>query len=166
MRVCFKPERSTPTAVPGQITNSSGTSVWPPDAETLRRKSFALCKEYGNLKSPTTTILTTNTTRNLSPCIRPEITYRFNNNFNYDQCNLQDDLMNAAESSYDSYAFKTEWLVWGDSKMCCCLFYNLRSKLNENICYSEVDEALKIENKKMLVMNKLSIILSCLIVKL
>ena len=133
MRTTLKPEQVVPTAVPGQITTGTGTSVWPGKGNK-RKKSFALCSEYGK-NSPTTVVVASKLVnkqqkqqQQLSPIT--EKTTRINETYdhyvssNSEYCcsnNFSENLLNSNEikcnndstnDMYESYSFKTEWLVW------------------------------------------------------
>lgn len=131
MRVCFQPERRTPSAVPGQITGSVGTSVW-----------HAQCKptidSHQNLKTTTNgnetkhapvnrTHFTHNTPEHVVCPMEPnrDASMKISENFDYDYDRYNTQYrpptmtvgghfqhFRDSEELYEPGPFRTEWLVW------------------------------------------------------
>lgn len=128
MRVCFQPERRTPTAVPGQIIGSAGTSVWHAKSKPTTHTPSISSKTTTNgthsqLAPGYQTPASTRDTRDqfVYPIdLNLDSSIRISENFDYERSSHPPQLtigghfqhFRDSEELYDPSSFRTEWLVW------------------------------------------------------
>lgn len=131
MRVCFQPERQIPSAVPGQITGSAGTSVWHAQTQnsTISRPPTTMTNRTNTKHAPITRTNFAHGTPDHVVCpMEPssDLPIGISENFDYDRDPLNGTRrfpltlgghfqhFRDSEELYEPGPFRTEWLVWLD----------------------------------------------------
>lgn len=142
MRVCFQPERRTPSAVPGQITGSDGTSVWHAQCKPTTNSQPKKTTTNGiNIKQVAASVPLTQLPQKPSEYIvcpmetHFDSSIRINENFDYDYdrynfkprspLSLAGHFQHFRDSEelYEPGPFRTEWLVWRALVFCLNFIY-------------------------------------------
>lgn len=142
MRVCFKPERRTPSAVPGQITGCAGTSVWHAQSDLFTNNHSEPSKtthENKDTSSSQPIKLTHNTPEHIvchHEAMEPNLDSSVRISENYDYINDRRHFplsigghfqhFRDSEELYEPGSFRTEWLVWRRDYYLCLIAYLCR----------------------------------------